>query len=283
VMQACKMLRTGLGVVCVLAMAACGASTPSSSAGHDAGVRDSGRDAVAVEAGRDALASDASLESTTPEAATADALPDIASHDASSDVAHDSTVDSPVAALDATHDAPVDAAPVVVSLAIDPPSLSLNSFCPPVQLHATATFSNASTEDVTTLAAWTSGTPVVATVGAMTGLVTCDGAGSSVISASFEGAIGTAVVSGPGPGLAVVSLSPTSASVGVGAAQAFTAEATLTDATMCNVATISSWTSSDTTVATVSSSGIATGVAPGTVTISATEGSVTGTATLTVE
>jgi hypothetical protein len=207
-----------------------------------------GHDAGARDSGHDAVAPDAPLEGATPEATT------------------------------------VDAAPVVVSLAINPQQRSIECLCPPVQLHAIATFSDASTEDVTSLATWTSQTTAVATVGAMTGLVTCEGAGTSVVGASFGGATATATVSGPGPEPASLALSPASASIAVGATQAFTVDAALPDGDTCALAPVSVvWTTSDLTVVTVSSSGLATAVAPGTATISATLGSVAGTATLTVQ
>lgn len=77
-----------------------------------------------------------------------------------------------------------------------------------------------------------------------------------------------------------VTVSPTSASIAVGATQQLTATVAPSNATNKAV----SWTSSNTSVATVSSSGLVTGVAAGTATITVTtqDGNKTATASITV-
>lgn len=81
------------------------------------------------------------------------------------------------------------------------------------------------------------------------------------------------------PELAIVqaiSVTPTTASIAVGAAETLTA--TVTPSTFTDV----SWTSSDESVATVSAAGVVTGVSAGTATITATAGGKTATCTVTV-
>lgn len=81
------------------------------------------------------------------------------------------------------------------------------------------------------------------------------------------------------PDLAIVqaiSVSPTTASIAVGAAETLTA--TVTPSTFTDV----SWTSSNESVATVSSAGVVTGVSAGTATITATAGGKTATCAVTV-
>lgn len=81
------------------------------------------------------------------------------------------------------------------------------------------------------------------------------------------------------PELAIVqaiSVSPTTASIAVGAAETLTA--TVTPSTFTDV----SWTSSDESVATVSAAGVVTGVSAGTATITVTAGGKTATCTVTV-
>lgn len=73
-----------------------------------------------------------------------------------------------------------------------------------------------------------------------------------------------------------ISVSPTTASIAVGAAETLTA--TVTPSTFTDV----SWTSSDESVATVSAAGVVTGVSAGTVTITATAGGKTATCAVTV-
>jgi RHS repeat-associated protein len=67
-----------------------------------------------------------------------------------------------------------------------------------------------------------------------------------------------------------------------GDTQAFTAIATLSDGNSQNITGVATWTSSDTAVATIGNTGIATGVADGTTTITATRNGISAFATLTV-
>ncbi len=105
----------------------------------------------------------------------------------------------------------------------------------------------------------------------------------------------TVAVTGKGIDIASIALNPTCAADGgscpqvqVGMAVAFAAIATFSDAadggpgTTQNVNSISTWTSSDNSVATIDSTGNATGLTPGTTTITATAHSVSGSTTLTV-
>ncbi len=83
------------------------------------------------------------------------------------------------------------------------------------------------------------------------------------------------------PGPATVTVSPVSGSIVAGGTQQFTAQAY--DGAGNPVTTTFTWSSSDTGIATVSTSGLATGVAAGSATISATSANgVTGSASLTV-
>jgi uncharacterized repeat protein (TIGR02543 family) len=129
---------------------------------------------------------------------------------------------------------------------------------------------------------WSSSNTAVATVNTSTGLVTGVAAGSATITATSEGKSGTATVTVGQVPVATVTVSPTSASILVGATQQFTA--TTKDAGG-NVLTgrAVTWSSSNTGVATVNSStGLVTGVAAGSVTITATSEGKSGTATVTV-
>jgi len=85
------------------------------------------------------------------------------------------------------------------------------------------------------------------------------------------------------PVLHYLTVAPTTASINVGQQQSFTATAFYSDGTSQNVTSSSStiWASSNNSIATITS-GVATGVASGTVTISASVGRVKSTASLTV-
>ena len=68
----------------------------------------------------------------------------------------------------------------------------------------------------------------------------------------------------------------------MGTTTQFDAKATLSDSTTQDVTSSATWQSSDATVATVSASGVVTGVAAGTVTVTATYQNVSGSLLLTI-
>jgi hypothetical protein len=86
------------------------------------------------------------------------------------------------------------------------------------------------------------------------------------------------------PTLVSIAVTPATATIGVNATQQFTATGTFSDNSTKDVTAQSTWTSSDPATATIgASTGLATGVAGGgPVTITATDGTVKGTAQLTV-
>ncbi|HLK32413.1 MAG TPA: Ig-like domain-containing protein, partial [Terriglobales bacterium] len=72
------------------------------------------------------------------------------------------------------------------------------------------------------------------------------------------------------PTLSSINVTPTTASVAVGATQQFTATGVNNDGTQASLHSVT-WSSSNSTVATVTAGGLAKGVAAGTATITATE------------
>jgi uncharacterized protein YjdB len=72
-------------------------------------------------------------------------------------------------------------------------------------------------------------------------------------------------------------------SIASGSTAQFTATGTHSDATKSDITSQVSWASSDTNIAQIDNTGLATGVAAGTVTITASLGNVTGSAQLTVQ
>jgi uncharacterized protein YjdB len=130
---------------------------------------------------------------------------------------------------------------------------------------------------------WASANPSLATVSS-SGYVTAVAAGTATITATAEGVTGAATLTitaaAPAPVATVqLTLSPTSITVG----QTSTANVVLLDATGHTLSgrTVT-WTSSNTAVALINASGVVTGVAAGTSTITATSEGKTGSATITV-
>ena len=127
---------------------------------------------------------------------------------------------------------------------------------------------------------WTSGASLVATVDSA-GLVTAAANGAATIAATAGEASGTAVVTVT-QSVASVAVSPSADTVALGDTLRLAAEAADANGHAVTGAEFA-WSSSDTTLATVESSGLVTGVAEGMATITATVGSAQGTAQITVE
>jgi len=127
---------------------------------------------------------------------------------------------------------------------------------------------------------WTTNNGAVATVSA-DGAVSCLGAGATTITATSEGKTGGAAITVTQLPVASVTVTPATASVMVGQAAQFTAIPK--DANGFALAgRVVTWASSNTAVATVNASGLVTGVAVGSATITATSEGKNGTAALTV-
>ncbi|MDQ2664785.1 MAG: Ig-like domain-containing protein, partial [Gemmatimonadota bacterium] len=127
---------------------------------------------------------------------------------------------------------------------------------------------------------WASSNEAVATV-SQAGVVTGVAPGTATITATSEGKSGTAALTVTAVPVGTVTLAPSSASVEQG--ETTTLTATVKDANGLTVTDRPvSWASSDEAVATVSSTGVVTGVAPGSATITATSEGKRGTSALTV-
>ena len=120
---------------------------------------------------------------------------------------------------------------------------------------------------------WASATSSVATIDA-NGVATGITAGTSSITAASSGVTSTAATLTVTPTVASISVAPTTASIHVGATQTFTATAKDASGNAITGVTFN-WANSNGLLATINSSGIVTGLAPGTVLITATSGGVT--------
>lgn len=86
-----------------------------------------------------------------------------------------------------------------------------------------------------------------------------------------------------GPVLASIAVTPSPATVTVGSSVQFTATGTYTNGSSANVSNLVIWSSSNTSVATVSAAGLAAGASPGTATITAASGPASAAASLTIK
>jgi len=172
------------------------------------------------------------------------------------------------------------AAPALVSIAVTPATATIG-LGSSQQYQATGTYSDGSTQNVTTLLTWTSGTPAVASV-TSTGLATTFSQGTAILTVGFESISASVTLTVGPPNLVSITVAPNAASLPTGATQQLSATGTYTDRSTQNLTASSTWVSSNPNVIGVSSSGLATAVAAGDATITATSGSTNGTAALVV-
>ncbi len=177
---------------------------------------------------------------------------------------------------------------VLVSIQVTPttPSIAKGST---LQFTATAVFSDATTQDVTTSATWNSTDIAVATqsnaVGSK-GLATSVGTGTTSITAAYGGFTGSTTLTVTAATVVSIQVTPSNATIADGTTRQYTATAVYTDSTTQIVTADATWASTTSTTATISnadgSEGLATAEGPGTTTISATYGGHTGSTGLTV-
>ena len=174
-------------------------------------------------------------------------------------------------------------APVVTTVTVSPPSASVVAGST-VNLQATVKDQNGNVMSGQTVT-WTSSNTAAATVNA-SGVVSGVAAGNATITATSSGKSGTAAITvtaapPPPPVVTTVTVSPASASVVAGST--VTLQATVKDQNG-NVMTgqTVTWSSNDLAVATVSATGVVTGVVAGNATITATSSSKSGTSSITV-
>ncbi|HKQ70542.1 MAG TPA: Ig-like domain-containing protein [Polyangiaceae bacterium] len=154
-----------------------------------------------------------------------------------------------------------------------------------VQFTATAIFDNGTQRNVTGQAMWASSNTAVATVG-NNGQVTTTGAGSSVITATFNGTSGTSTLTVTAATVVSITVAPIALTLPAGTVQQFQASAIFSDNTSQNITGQATWSSSVPAVAGVGTNGFmrgrVTALTAGTADIRATWQGITGSSTLTV-
>jgi uncharacterized protein YjdB len=149
------------------------------------------------------------------------------------------------------------------------------------QYTAVGTYNDGSTRDLTALVAWVSSAPAIARVDSK-GMVSGVASGTSTISASLGTISGSASVTITAPSITAITVTPDGLTLGIGITQQYTASAIYSDGSSQDLVSGVTWTSSTTSVGSISTSGLVTTAGAGTTTITASIGSVSDTATLTV-
>ena len=168
----------------------------------------------------------------------------------------------------------------VVSIAVSPSDLSI-PLGNQIQLTATGTFTDKSTQDVTNLVTWASSQPGVALVSS-SGLAVSRSVGTSAITATLDSVNASSPLTVSPAVLVSLVMSENHATIPLGTTAQFTAKGVYTDGSQQDLTNSVSWTAAPSGVVSISSSGLATGRAVGAATVSATSGSVSSTGALTV-
>ncbi|MGD0932599.1 MAG: Ig-like domain-containing protein [Candidatus Korobacteraceae bacterium] len=168
----------------------------------------------------------------------------------------------------------------VTQLALSPtnPTVQVGST---TQFTATGTTAVGNTIDVTPGVSWSSSKPAVATVNSA-GLLTGVSAGISIINASYQEGSTQTIATITSATLTSIAIAPLSATLSVAGTQQYTCTGTYSDGTQQDLTGVVTWSSSNVGVATISGTGLATGVASGSTTIMAVYLGFNATTTLTV-
>jgi 6-phosphogluconolactonase (cycloisomerase 2 family) len=162
---------------------------------------------------------------------------------------------------------------------------------------ATGTYSDGSTQNLTTAATWTSATPAVATISnaaPTSGTATGVAAGMSIITATLGNIVSVPItLTVTAAQLVSIAVTPANPTIVNGATEQFVATGTFTDGTQQVITTTVTWTSGTTAIASISNltgppstQGLATAASPGNTLITATYPGtgtpISGSTTLTV-
>jgi len=167
---------------------------------------------------------------------------------------------------------PAAVAVTLTSIALSPSTVSL-SVGQTQQFKATGTYSDGSTQDLTGSVGWSSSNTAVLAI-SNSGLATAKATGSATVTAvSQADPSKTASASVTAVALTSMAISPSSVSLSVGQTQQFKATGAYSDGSSKDLTASVEWASSDQTILTISSSGLATANAGGSATVTAVSAS----------
>ncbi len=156
-----------------------------------------------------------------------------------------------------------------------------------LQMAATGTFNDGTTQDLTSKAFWSTSDSTIASINT-TGLVTGVSPGQATITAASGTVSGSTTITIALANITSIAVTPTSSTKTEGSTQQYKAVATLAGGTTQDITSSVTWATSNPSAGTIDSSGLFTTVTTGippdqTTTITATSGLITGQATLTVD
>jgi len=171
-------------------------------------------------------------------------------------------------------------APVVDSISVKPSSVNVPAGRTQ-QLTVTAIMSNGTTQDVTDSAAYQSGDASIARV-SNSGLVTGKAQGNTNVTVTYQDKTATVPVTVTAPVVEYITAEPKPVALTEGQTQQLTVTARYSDGTTVDVTSLAQYQSENASVATVSASGLITGVSPGNTNVTMTYGGQTATVPVTV-
>jgi trimeric autotransporter adhesin len=196
-------------------------------------------------------------------------------------------ISATVGAISGTTNLTVTAA-TLVSLGVTPANPSIAKGLKS-QFTAIGTYTDSSMQNLTAQVQWSSSDPTVATVSnalGYDGLGVGLNPGSVTITATLAGVSASTVLTVTPATLVSIGVTPANPSIANGLSSQFMATGAYTDNSSQDLTATVAWTSTDTSVASISnasaSHGLATGVSPGTVTITAASGTISASTNLTI-
>jgi hypothetical protein len=150
------------------------------------------------------------------------------------------------------------------------------------QFTATGVYSDGSTKDLTFSSDWASSNTGVATVSG-SGLATSQASGSVTITAKFSGVAGYGTLIVTKAILESITITPANPAVILGTLEQFTATGTFSDQSTQDITGSVTWASSSNSLLSFHGGGLAVALALGSLTISATSGSISGSTSVSVK
>jgi 6-phosphogluconolactonase (cycloisomerase 2 family) len=174
--------------------------------------------------------------------------------------------------------------PELVSISVAPSDTTLAAGLSQ-QYTATGVYSDGTKVDISSSVTWASTVSSVAVIsnsGGSTGMATAISAGGTTITATFGTIAGSTTLTVTGATLVSIAVTPTLQSLPEGTPLQYTATGIYSNNSLQNLTAHVTWTSSNPSVASISTNGLANTLTAGTTTIQATLGTLSGTTTLTV-